>query len=117
MEIAAVVMSIMLAVLILGIGAAKVFKARFALANAEHLGFSTRAYQAIGGLEVAAAVGLAAGLAWAPVGIAAAVGLVALLVGAVVVQRRAGDGVKEMAPAVWFGLVSAATAVVIVVAM
>lgn len=112
------VMSLGLAALFLVLGTVKVARSGPSVAAAEHLGFSVRAYQGIGVLELAGAAGLVGGVVfWSPVGIAAAIGLVALLVGAVVSLRRAGDGMKKMVPAVWLGLVATATAVVSVAAL
>src|SRR5579863_1587703 len=41
-----------------------------------------------------------AGLTWGPMGIAAAAGMAVLLIGALTVHRRTGDGIKEAAPAI-----------------
>jgi hypothetical protein len=41
-----------------------------------------------------------AGLAWAPIGVAAAVGLALLVLGAIIFHVRAGDGAADTAPAV-----------------
>lgn len=100
------VLSVMLALLFLVVGAAKLARLRWARANADHLGFSVAAFQRVGALEVAGALGLAAGLFWSPLRVAAAVGLLALLVGAVWCQRRAGDGVLAVLPAVWVGVLT-----------
>ncbi len=50
--------------------------------------------------ELVGALGLLLGLAWAPVGIAASIGLVLYFVGAVVAHLRVGD-VKGLGPAVF----------------
>ena len=117
MTVASIVMGIMLAVLFVALGVAKLLLVPFMARAAEHFGISPTNYRLIGALEVAAAGGLVIGLFWPPLGIAAAVGLVVLLIGAVVAHRRAGDGAKETFPAVWIALVSAATAVVTVLAV
>ncbi|RZS45124.1 DoxX-like protein [Herbihabitans rhizosphaerae] len=116
MLVTSVVMSIALAVLFLALGAAKIAGVPAMATRFEHLGYDARMRTIVGALEVAAAVGLVIGVFWPPLGVAAAIGLVALLVGAVVSHRRAGDEVKEIVPAVWVGLVAAATAVLVVVA-
>jgi len=54
--------------------------------------------------EFAGAVGLLIGLAWAPIGIAAAVGLVLYFLGAIVAHLRVGDIKGIGTPAVPFGL-------------
>ncbi len=115
MAVASVVLSSMLAALFAVLGVAKVLRQSSMIARTERLGFSVRAIQGIGALELAGAAGLVAGMFWLPVGVAAAVGLVALLVGAAVSHRRAGDGVKEIFPPLWLGLISAAAAVLALV--
>lgn len=60
----------------------------------------------IGVCEVAAAVGLVIGLWFPPLALAAAVGLTALMIGAVLAHRRAEDPAKEYVPAVLCGLVA-----------
>ncbi|RKN41179.1 DoxX family protein [Streptomyces hoynatensis] len=117
MAVTSLVMSIVLAALILMSGAPKVAQQERMVTNAEHLGYSAAAFRNIGLLEVAAAAGLIVGLFWKPLGIAAAVGLVALMVGAVLAHRRAGDGGRETFPAAWVGLLSAATAVITVLGL
>ena len=57
-------------------------------------------YQLIGVAELAAAAGVVAGLWWHPLGVAAAAGMVLLLLGAVLTHRRSADSGKETAPAV-----------------
>ena len=106
-----IVLSGGLAVLFFVVGCLKIGKQQKMLASARHLGYSVRAFQAIGGAEVAAGCGLVLGRFWTPAGVAAAIGLVALLIGAVISVRRAGDSPREMAPAVWIGILAAVTAV------
>lgn len=69
------------------------------LAAASHFGVPWAQYRLIGAAEVAAAAGAIAGLVWAPLGVAAAAGMALLLLGALTVHRRAGDGLPEEAPA------------------
>ncbi|MFJ6691507.1 DoxX family protein [Streptomyces sp. NPDC091294] len=105
-----VVLSVTLAAVVLATGSAKVLGAGWTVRAARHLGYSEAAFRIIGVLEVAAAGGLLAGLTLAPLGTAAAVGLVALLIGAVGAHRRAGDALPALLPPAWLALVSAATA-------
>ncbi|MCG8914513.1 DoxX family protein [Actinokineospora sp. PR83] len=79
-------------------------------ARAAHLGFSVRAFRVLGALELAGVAGLAVGLFAAPIGVAAAVGLTAMMVGAVVCHLRAGDPPAATVPAL---VVAALLAVVI----
>ncbi|WP_414942130.1 DoxX family protein [Amycolatopsis sp. cmx-11-51] len=115
MAVAYVVLASMLAAIFAPLGVAKILRQSSVIARTERLGFSVRAIQGIGALEVAGAVGLVAGMFWAPIGVAAAIGLVALLIGAAISHLRAGDGAKEVVPSIWLGLVSAAAAVLAVV--
>lgn len=84
-------------------GAAKLAALPDMRSRADHLGFSVAGFRAIGALEVAGAVGVVTGLSWAPLGIAAAAGLVAMMVGAVVSHVRAGDRPVDAAPAIAVG--------------
>jgi hypothetical protein len=70
------------------------------LAIRDHLGVKPIQWRLIGACELAGVAGVLAGLLWAPIGIAAAIGLVLLSVGAVAFHLRASDGAAETAPAV-----------------
>ncbi|MEU3627060.1 hypothetical protein BS329_03330 [Amycolatopsis coloradensis] len=111
MTVAHVVLSALLVAIFAPLGVAKILRRPSLISRTERLGFSVRRIQGIGAWEVAGAAGLVAGLFWRPFGAAAAIGLVALLIGAAISHRRAGDGIKEVVPSVWFALVSAAAAV------
>ncbi|ANN19396.1 hypothetical protein SD37_29770 [Amycolatopsis orientalis] len=115
MAVAQVVLSSLLAAIFAVLGVAKVLRQPSLVARTERLGFGVRAIQGIGALEVAGAAGLVAGLFWPPLGIAAAIGLVALLIGAAVAHLRAGDGGKDVVPPLWLALIAAATAVITIV--
>jgi uncharacterized membrane protein YphA (DoxX/SURF4 family) len=77
---------------------------------ADHLGFTKRSYQRIGGFELVGAIGLLIGLAargssvLAIVNEVAAGGLFLLMVAAVTVHLRRGDAAKYVAPALALGL-------------
>ena len=75
---------------------------------AEHFGIPWNRYRAIGTLEAAAAVGILAGIYWRPIGFASALGMIALLIGAVIFHRRAKDRLRESVAALVFLSVSAA---------
>ncbi|GAA2708795.1 DoxX family protein [Micromonospora olivasterospora] len=75
-----------------------------------HLGVSTGLTKVIGALELAGVVGLVLGLYWAPAGIAAAVGLTILMIGAVTYHLRAKDPGNVVALPVAFAAASAAVA-------
>jgi hypothetical protein len=57
-------------------------------------------WRAIGLLELAGVAGVLLGLAWAPIGVAAAVGLALLSLGAIGFHVRASDGAADTTPAV-----------------
>jgi len=78
------------------------------LASASHFAIPWERYRLIGVAELAAAVGVLAGLSWSPLGVAAASGMAVLLVSALIVHRRAQDGLHEAAPALIGLLISLA---------
>lgn len=86
------------------LGAAKLVPVPAMRERAHHVGFSVAAYRRIGTLEVLAALGILLGAAVPVIGVLAATGLVLLLAGAVVTHLRNGDGIKEIAPALVFGV-------------
>src|SRR5215469_16107993 len=67
--------------------------------SAAHFGIPWPRYRLIGVAELAAAAGVLVGLWWHPLGVAAAIGMTLLLLGAMITHRRAADSGKEMAPA------------------
>ena len=79
---------------------------------ADHLGFTKRSYQRIGGIELVGAIGLLLGLAargssvLAIVNEVAAGGLFLLMIAAVTVHLRRGDAVKHVAPSLALGLLA-----------
>jgi DoxX-like family len=77
-------------------------------AAADHLGFTVAQYRVIGALELAGAAGVAAGPAVPMLGIAAAVGLILLLLGAVVAHLTKRDRpLRILFPAAMAGIVIA----------
>ncbi|MDQ6658349.1 MAG: DoxX family protein [Actinomycetota bacterium] len=106
MHVAFVIVSIVLAVVFLGAGVSKITKQKQMVDTAAHLGFSVTQYQGIGALEVAAVVGLIVGLFWKPLGIAAAIGLVLMMIGALVFHAKAKDGPKIMSAPALLGIVA-----------
>jgi DoxX-like family len=89
--IATIVLSVLVAAAVLGSGAAKLAGAKQSIAIRDRLGVAPWLWRAVGVLEVAAAGGLAAGLTVPALGIAAAVGLVLLLIGAIGTHARSHD--------------------------
>jgi len=66
---------------------------------AHHFGIPWHLYRLIGVAELAAAVGVLIGLFWRPAGLLAAAGMILLLIGALIAQRRAHDSVRLAVPA------------------
>lgn len=108
MSTASAVLAVLLAVVFLALGTAKVLALAPMRALAAEVGFSTAAYRRIGVLEVLGGIGLLAGLAEPLIGGLAGIGLFVLLTGAVVVHLRNGHGPQKFAPAVVAGLLAAA---------
>jgi len=111
MFVATVILSVLLALTFAGAGVPKILAQPKMVEAAAHVGFSVRSFRVIGLVEVAAAAGLLIGLAWAPLGIAAAAGLVLLMLSAVVVHVRAKDPVAAMAPVLVLAVLSVVTLV------
>lgn len=112
MLIASFVLGVLLAAAFAFSGVRKLRGLEPAQAEAQHLRVSVPAYRAIGGAEVLGAVGLLAGLAFAPFGIAAGGALAVLMLGAVSVHQRVHDPVARMVPAAALGALAIAEVVV-----
>lgn len=110
-DTATVVVTLLLAALFTFAASIKLLGVRRSLAIRDHLGVSPLQWRLIGALEVAGVAGALGGLLWASIGIAAAIGLALLSVGAVAFHLRASDGAAEMAPAVVGVALAATTAV------
>jgi uncharacterized membrane protein YphA (DoxX/SURF4 family) len=80
--------------------------------SADHLGFTKSAYQRVGGLEIAGAVGLLIGVAawgssfWAILNDAAALGLFLLMLRSAVSHLRTGDRAKEFSAVLLLGVLA-----------
>jgi hypothetical protein len=57
---------------------------------------------------MAGATGLLIGIVWWPLGAAAGIGLVLMMIGALVTHLRIGDGMRECAPSILIGLIAIA---------
>jgi uncharacterized membrane protein YphA (DoxX/SURF4 family) len=91
MPIIAAALSIVAALVFLLAGVQKVLMRHRVATNLRRLGVGPVLIHVIGGLEIAGAVGLIAGIWVAPLGIAATASLICLLIGALVYHARAGD--------------------------
>jgi hypothetical protein len=108
---ATVVVTLLLAVLFTFSSSIKLLSVPKSLAIRDHLSVSPTQWRIIGALELAGVAGVLAGLLWPPIGIAAAIGLALLSIGAVAFHLRASDRIAEMVPAVIGIALAAATAV------
>jgi DoxX-like family len=98
--IADVIVTVLLAALFASASLIKLFGVRQSLAIRDHLGVTPAQWRMIGILELAGVAGVLVGLAWAPIGVAAAIGLSLLALGAIVFHGRAADSAADTAPAV-----------------
>ncbi|MFF0456487.1 DoxX family protein [Nocardia africana] len=97
----------------LPIGAANVLAVAAMRERAEHLGYSVAAFRGIGVLQIAGALGIVGGFVWWPLGAAAGIGLVLLMIGAVISHVKVGDGLGEYAPAIGVGVLALAYVVTV----
>jgi hypothetical protein len=110
-DTATVIVTLLLAALFTFSSSIKLLGVPKSLEIRDHLGVSPNQWRAIGALELAGVAGVLVGLLWAPVGIAAAIGLALLSIGAVAFHLRAADRLTDTAPAVIGIALAAATAV------
>ncbi|AZP22560.1 DoxX family protein [Streptomyces aquilus] len=100
------VLGIVLSLVFLPLGLAKLAAAPVMRQAAAHFGMPVRLYRVVGALEVAGVAGVLMGLTWTPLGVAAATGLTLLMAAAAVVHLRHGDPLPRAVPAVVVALVS-----------
>ncbi|SDL08068.1 DoxX-like family protein [Glycomyces sambucus] len=91
MPLFAAILAALAALVLLMAGAQKIALRRNVTEPMRRLGVADRATRLIGVLELAGASGLVVGIWFVPLGLAAGIGLAALLLSAVVVHARAGD--------------------------
>ncbi len=94
-----IALSLLFAGICLVPGSAKVLGLPRMRKAAAHFRIPWRGYHLIGIAELAAAAAALAGVWYRPLGVAAALGMVLLLTGALNAHRRAGDAAKEAAAA------------------
>src|SRR6202051_5224765 len=109
MVLATVIVTVLLAILFPVASSIKLLGAPQSLAIRDHLGVTPARWRVIGLLELAGVIGVLAGLAWWPIGVAAAIGLALLSVGAVAFHVRASHGFAKHAPAAFALLLSGPT--------
>jgi DoxX-like family len=98
------IVSALLAVLLAYAAVRKLSHREAVVRDYAELGVPEARLNALAGLLLAGAAGLLLGLVWAPIGIAAAAGVLCYFVGAVVVHVRAGDAKHLPTPLVYLTL-------------
>ena len=93
------VLSLLLALACMGPASAKLAGAPAVRESAAHFGIPWNRYRLISVPELAAAIGVVAGLRLHALGVAAACGMAILLIAALIAHRRARDSIATMAPA------------------
>lgn len=111
MDTATVVVTILVAALFTFAASIKLLGVSQSLAIRDHLGVKPAQWRLIGACELAGVAGVLIGLMWAPIGIAAAIGLALLSIGAIAFHVRASDSAKDTAAAVIGLALAIATAV------
>jgi DoxX-like family len=91
MEIVRIVLSVLLALLLVVTGGGKVLGLPYAHANREKLSVHPVFWRITGALEIAAVVGLIWGIWFVPFGLAAAIGVALLMIGAFAFRLRTRD--------------------------
>ncbi|GAB3480894.1 DoxX family protein [Amycolatopsis cihanbeyliensis] len=113
MSVVATILSILLTLTFLGVGAGKLAGIEQMKQSADHLGVSPALNRTIGVLELAAAAGLIAGFWLQSLGLAASIGLVLLMVGAVYYHAKAKDPVSRLVPPAGLGVLAVVNAVLL----
>jgi DoxX-like family len=114
MEIARIILSVVLALLLLVTGGGKVLDLPFSRGNRDALHVHPTFWRITGVLELAAVAGLIWGVWFVPFGLAAAIGVVLLMLGAMGFRFRTRDaGIIRMAVADVVVLLLAAAVVVL----
>jgi uncharacterized membrane protein YphA (DoxX/SURF4 family) len=106
MFVVTIILAVLLALGFAMSGTQKLTRAKMMVEGAEHLGVPYSRYQLIGVLEILAAIGLIVGLWVAALGIAAGLGLVLLMIGALPYHLRAGDKVGQFGVPLLLGILA-----------
>ena len=109
MFVACVVVSVLLALAVTGSAAGKLTKNPKVVESLTNAGVPQSWLPRLASAELAGAVGLLVGLVVAPIGVAAAIGLIAYFVGAVIAHLKVKD--KMIAPPLVLGLIAVAALV------
>lgn len=112
MLVAYIIVIAVLGVLLLISAAGKLRRDKKQIATLDNVGVPPRLVPLLAAAEIAGAIGLVAGIAWIPLGIAASIGSIVYFVGAIVAHLRIGDtkGTGPAAPLLALGIASLALA-------
>ncbi len=91
MDLARIILSVIVGLMLLVTGGGKVLDLPFSRGNRESLSVHPVFWRVTGILEVAATVGLLWGIWFVPFGLAAAIGVALLMIGAFAFRLRTGD--------------------------
>ena len=91
MDLARIILSIVLALTLLVTGGGKILNLPFSRRNRDNLSVHPVFWRVTGLLEVAATVGLAWGIGFVPFGLAAAIGVALLMIGALAFRLQSRD--------------------------
>lgn len=111
MRIPVIVLTAILAAMFFALAVPKLTGQRQMLDRMAHLGVSAGLTRILGVLEIAAVAGFLLGLFWPLLGVAAAVGIVAQMIGAAVYHARAKDPVSVVVTPIGFGVMAVVLAV------
>ena len=111
MRIPVIVLTAILSATFLALAVPKLTGQRQMVDRMAHLGVSAGLTRVLGVLEVAAVAGFLLGLFWPLLGVAAAAGIVAQMIGAAVFHTRAKDPVPVVVTPIGFGIMAAVLAV------
>ena len=103
-----ITLAVIVAVFFGALGLAKIAALKPMREAAEHVGMTVNQYRVLGILELGGAGGIALGLVYPPLGVAAAAALVLMMVGAVIAHVRTGDpAARVLVPVATAALVAA----------
>lgn len=108
MFVATAIVSVLLAALLTASAVGKLTRQESIVQTAVRVGFSKDRLNQLAVLLLAGAAGLVAGLWWAPIGVAAAIGVIGFFVVAIVFHLRADDAANIPKPLAFAALAVAA---------
>lgn len=110
MQIAMIILSLILALIVLGSGAGKLRKAPQVVETMRHVGVKDSQIPVLALLEIAGGLGLLIGFANKTLGIVSAICLAVYFVGAVISHLRVKDTLKGFAPPLFLLVIAIVTA-------